>query len=116
MDKFGKNDGVSVKNDKGTKGNGKNSKSEKHNKKGEKSNSEGENVLSNIATLIQSCIDNRTMNNKTFKKRLDTLYKNSARPKSKYIIYYSKLVFMWNTLICFAFSRWSNKSEFYQSD
>lgn len=91
---FGENDGATVKNDKDTKGDSKNSKNGKHIKKSEKSNSEDENVLSNIATLIQGCIDNRTMNNKALKKRLDTIYKNSVRPQSKYIIYYSKLFFM----------------------
>ncbi|KAL4130832.1 hypothetical protein QTP88_008211 [Uroleucon formosanum] len=42
---------------------------------------ETENMLLNIATIIQRCIDERTMNNKEFKLILDKLYKKSVMKK-----------------------------------
>ncbi|NP_001280322.1 uncharacterized protein LOC100169287 precursor [Acyrthosiphon pisum] len=41
-----------------------------------KNDGEAEKMLLNIATIIQGCIDKRTMNNKEFKIKLDNLYKN----------------------------------------
>jgi len=45
---------------------------------------EAENMLLNIATIIQGCIDEKTMNNKQFKSNLDKLYEKSVMKKSKY--------------------------------
>uniref|UniRef100_A0A2S2NQ21 Uncharacterized protein n=1 Tax=Schizaphis graminum TaxID=13262 RepID=A0A2S2NQ21_SCHGA len=42
----------------------------------ENKNGSVEQMLLNIATIIQRCIDDKTMNNKEFKTKLDNLYKN----------------------------------------
>lgn len=36
-------------------------------------------MLLKIATIIQGCIDERTMNNKQFKTKLDDLYKDIVK-------------------------------------
>ncbi|CAI6351420.1 unnamed protein product [Macrosiphum euphorbiae] len=41
-----------------------------------KNEGDAETMLLNIATIIQGCIDERTMNNKEFKIKLDNLYRN----------------------------------------
>lgn len=41
-------------------------------------------MLLTIASIIQDCVDKKTMNDKNFKKRLDDLYNDLVRPKSKY--------------------------------
>ncbi|KAF0773477.1 Uncharacterized protein FWK35_00008977, partial [Aphis craccivora] len=38
-----------------------------------------EQMLLKIATIIQGCIDEKTMNNKEFKTKLDNLYKNIVK-------------------------------------
>ncbi|XP_060840876.1 uncharacterized protein LOC132921721 [Rhopalosiphum padi] len=47
----------------------------------EKKNGSVEQMLLNIATIIQGCIDEKTMNNKEFKTKLDNLYKNLVNDK-----------------------------------
>ncbi|XP_026812081.1 uncharacterized protein LOC113553118 [Rhopalosiphum maidis] len=49
----------------------------------EKNNGSIEQMLLNIATIIQGCIDEKTMNNKEFKTKLDNLYKNLVNKKIK---------------------------------
>lgn len=39
-------------------------------------------MLLNVATIIQKCIDEKSMNNKDFKKKLDKLYGNVIKSKS----------------------------------
>lgn len=48
-----------------------------------------ENMLLNIATIIQGCVDKKTMNNKDFKRKLDKMYSEIVKPASKYEIEYS---------------------------
>lgn len=40
--------------------------------------------MSIVATTIQRCVDEKTMNNKKFKAKLNDLYKEIIQPKSKY--------------------------------
>ncbi|XP_025406693.1 uncharacterized protein LOC112680724 [Sipha flava] len=53
---------------------------------GQQSDSELEKMLLNVASIIQKCIDNRTMNNKKFKKNLDKLYDRMVKPNIKRVI------------------------------
>jgi len=50
----------------------------------DKKNNEVEQMLLNIATIIQGCIDDRTMNNKEFKIKLDKLYEKVVTKTSEY--------------------------------
>ncbi|VVC31866.1 Hypothetical protein CINCED_3A010780 [Cinara cedri] len=50
-------------------------------KKDAKPESEVENMLLGVAETIQKCIDEKTMNNKDFKQKLDNLYKNLVKDK-----------------------------------
>ncbi|KAL5243311.1 hypothetical protein ACI65C_010721 [Semiaphis heraclei] len=47
----------------------------------DKKKNEVENMLLTIASIIQDCVDKKTMNDKNFKKRLDDLYNDLVRPK-----------------------------------
>lgn len=51
-----------------------------------KNDSAAEKMLLNIATIIQGSIDEKTMNNKEFKIKLDNLYKNLVMMKIKKLI------------------------------
>ncbi|XP_025200807.1 uncharacterized protein LOC112598521 [Melanaphis sacchari] len=62
------------------------SKNNNNSSKNKKNNGLVENMLLNIATIIQGCIDERTMNNKTFKKKLDKLYENTVTNKIQKLI------------------------------
>jgi len=42
-----------------------------------------EDMLLKIATIIQECVDKKTMNNKDFKRELDNLYSDIVKPESK---------------------------------
>ncbi|XP_060868973.1 uncharacterized protein LOC132943862 [Metopolophium dirhodum] len=51
-----------------------------------KNDGAAEKMLLNIATIIQGCIDEKTMNNKDFKIKLDNLYKNLVMKKINKLI------------------------------
>ncbi|CAH1711492.1 uncharacterized protein LOC114126897 [Aphis gossypii] len=52
-----------------------------------------EKMLLKIATIIQGCIDERTMNNKQFKTKLDDLYKDIVKdPVNESIVEHMKKV------------------------
>jgi len=42
-----------------------------------------EDMLLKIATIIQECVDKKTMNNKDFKRELDNLYSDIVKPEIK---------------------------------
>ncbi|XP_022160314.1 uncharacterized protein LOC111026523 [Myzus persicae] len=56
-----------------------NDKDDKKSLHDEKKKSDVEEMLLNIASIIQECLDNRTMNNKEFKIKLDKLYFNLVK-------------------------------------
>jgi len=49
-------------------------------------------MLLKVATIIQACIDKRTMDNKDFKTKLDDLYNDLVMPTSKYKYFKHSLV------------------------
>lgn len=44
-------------------------------------------MLLTVATVIQRCVDDRTMSNKQFKQQLDNMYSNTMEPRSMYEIF-----------------------------
>lgn len=44
-------------------------------------------MLLTVATVIQRCVDDRTMSNKQFKQQLDNMYSNTIEPRCMYEIF-----------------------------